>query len=467
MSDLNKPLNQQHRELTPMPRARGTRRNLLGMALAVLIWSGAAYAQSPAETLTLSQALTLAQQNNRQIRIAGLQIDQAQQRTAAARTNLLPQISVEAQSGRLLNQVSANFPAGSLGTINGSPVPSQDVNLTSSGRFTSSYNITVAQPLTQLPRIRTGIRLQETGTQIAREQERQQRQSIASTVRQTYFAILRTQDGITANNTILQHLQELERTIGDAVQQGSALRVDLLEVQAKHAEQEATLNALRDTLAQYKEQMNVLLGRDMRTPFEVATGESELPDLGDEDHLVERALQRRPDLQIGALQVRQAQLNHRLTEQQNTPEVSLATTYKALQNHINGLPGSFWTIGFHVTWNGLDWGRSRREASAQARGVDQAKVAQENAIAQVEAEIRTLVRRRHTAQEQERAARLTREAAQERVRVTMNQFQLKAVLLKDVLQALATLADANRQVQEASLAHLSVWSDLQRAVGDE
>jgi len=65
-------------------------------------------------------------------------------------------------------------------------------------------------------------------------------------------------------------LQELERTVADSVVQQSALRADLLETQARVAAQETTLSALLDTLQQYKEQMNVLLGRAVQTPFQAA-----------------------------------------------------------------------------------------------------------------------------------------------------------------------------------------------------
>src|SRR5689334_11860621 len=64
----------------------------------------------PAPLLTLRQALDLALRNNRQITITGLQVEQAKQRVAAARTNLLPQFNIQAVGGELLDTVSARFP---------------------------------------------------------------------------------------------------------------------------------------------------------------------------------------------------------------------------------------------------------------------------------------------------------------------------------------------------------------------
>lgn len=420
-----------------------------------------------APTLTLSQALMLARQNNRQIRIASLQIAAAQQLTAAARTGLLPSITLQAAGGQLLDTVSAHFPAGVLGTVNGSPVPSHDMDVKSSDRFTSAYTLGIAQPITQLPRIRTGIHLQEVGVEIARENERQRKQTSAATVRQVYHAILQTQETITADNEQLKALQQLERTVGENVRQETALKADLLEVQARRTGQETALSTAHDTLQQLKEQLNLLMGRDTQTPFEVAPVTDDAPMDTDENALVARALRGRPELRVNALQVRQAELDRRMTELERVPNLSLAMNYAAMQNNLNGFPDHVWTVGFQVSWDGLDWGRRRRESAAKTHVIEQARLALEETRSQVQIDVRNQMRRWRQARETENATRAAQQAARERLRVTTNQFQANASLLKDVLQAQAALADANRQVQEAALASLTAQSELLRSLGEE
>jgi len=418
-------------------------------------------------TLTLSQALDLARQHNRQIMIAGLEVKAAQQRTAAAKTGLLPHITIQGLAGRLVEPVKTHFPAGIFGTVNGTPVPTHDANVTTGDRFSSSYTFSIAQPITQLPRIRTGIRLQEVGVDIAREQERRQRQTSAAQVRELYHSILQTQETITAGNEQLKALQQLERTVGENVSREAALRADLLEVRARRTQQEVAVSTARDTLQQFKEQMNLLLGRDTQTPFEVASIVDDTSFVIDEAALVSRALHNRPELQVGALQIRRAELDRRFTEQERMPDVSLATNYAATQSNVNGLPDHIWTAGFQVSWDGLDWGRRNRESAAKSRQIEQARLALEEARSQVQIDVRNQLRRWRQARETEDAACASQQAARERLRVTNNQFDSHAALLKDVLQAQAALADATRQVQEAALASLTAQSELQRSLGEE
>ena len=58
-------------------------------------------------------------------------------------------------------------------------------------------------------------------------------------------------------------------------------------------------------------------------------------------------------------------------------------------------------------------------------------------------------------------------AEKERLRVVINQYPLKAALLKDVLQEQAAVADADNQYQQALLAFWIAKADFERALGGE
>src|SRR5258708_5320628 len=260
------------------------------IGILLLMALGPVTAQSPSmsgldKVLTLQEALDLALKNNRPIAISGLIVEQAKERVSQARVNLLPQFDIKAAGGVMLDTVKTHFPAGVLGSVNGSPVPSKDINLTSNHHFTSVYNITIAQPRPQIPPLATALRLASVGTDIAREAERQQRITTTSSVRQLYFAIQQTQEGIKAANASLKSLHELERSVADNVVQQAALRADLLDVQGRVAAQEAGISGLLDTLQKGKEKMNVLLGRGIKTPFQIASGAQEAPFATPKKHL--------------------------------------------------------------------------------------------------------------------------------------------------------------------------------------
>jgi outer membrane protein len=424
--------------------------------------------QAAPPLLTLRQALDVALHNNRQIAISGLQVEQAKQRVAQSRTHLLPQLSIDAAGGELLDRVKVHFPSGNLGTVNGSPVPSHDIDVTTKDRFSTAYNVTLAQPLTQIPRIQTGIRLQQVGTQIAHEQDRQQRQTSTLQVREVYFAILQTRDGIDAAEQGLKALNELERTVTESVTQQSALPADLLEVKARVTAQESALSTLRDTRQQFSEQMNVLLGRDLQTPFEVSAESEEPLPLAERARLQARALSDRPDLIRSALQVRQAELDRRTTQLGYIPDLSITVSYTGLGTGINGLPDHILTAGFMLTWKDpFDWGRRQHEISEKSKAIQAARLAHSEEEAAAQVDINNQIRRERRADDELKAAQAAQTAARERLRVTLNQYRANAALVKDALQAQAGLAEADRQVQDAGLARLIAQSELRRALGTE
>jgi outer membrane protein TolC len=149
------------------------------------------------------------------------------------------------------------------------------------------------------------------------------------------------------------------------------------------------------------------------------------------------------------------------------PDVSLATNYTGLGGGINGLPDHLWTIGFLITWQPFEWGKRRHEIAEKSDAVQQANLALREAQAGAQLDVDNRIRQERQAREQQRAAQAAQAAARERLRVTLNQYQVKAALLKDVLQAQAALTDADRQARDADLAALTAQSELRRALGEE
>jgi len=63
--------------------------------------------------------------------------------------------------------------------------------------------------------------------------------------------------------------------------------------------------------------------------------------------------------------------------------------------------------------------------------------------------------------------RVGREAAVEKTRVALNRHREQASLLRDVLEARTTLADADAQYQQALLGYWTARADFEKAIGEE
>jgi outer membrane protein len=142
--------------------------------------------------LGLDRAVAMALDSNRQLKIAALDVERAQQRIAEARTKRLPTFNTYVLASQLMTPLDFTVRAGQLGTFSAiGPVPATDTKLNTPRQPTAYVTAQVAQPLSQLHQIGLSIRAQEVGTDIAREELRQTRQAVVDQVKQAYATQVR------------------------------------------------------------------------------------------------------------------------------------------------------------------------------------------------------------------------------------------------------------------------------------
>ena len=166
------------------------------------------------------------------------------------------------------------FTKGVLGNYaNVGPIPDRDVKMSTPSRPTAILFGQVTQPLSQLHRIRLNIKQAALSTDIAREQLRGQEQSVLNNVKRTYYAIVQTESALQSVRQALAFYRELERVTGDYVAQQVALKADDLEVKTRLAKTETEELTVANQLSTLKEQLNQLMGRDIRSEFRVAASQ--------------------------------------------------------------------------------------------------------------------------------------------------------------------------------------------------
>ncbi|MEP7337272.1 MAG: TolC family protein, partial [Acidobacteriota bacterium] len=232
-----------------------------------------AWGQTPAsvssnpsgDVLSLEQAITLALQHNRLIKNDQLEVEKTAERIEIARTRHLPQFDVDFLGLQTITPIEFRFDRGSLGQLpGGSPFPLQDVRIGSSRAPNALLTARVTQPLTQLHRIGLGIKLQETGRELAESKLEAQRLAVTNQVKRGYYAVLQSESALVAIEEAVKLHRELDRVVGEYVVQKVALTYDSLEVKTSLANDEYEATKLRNALVSQKEQLNLLLGRDVR-----------------------------------------------------------------------------------------------------------------------------------------------------------------------------------------------------------
>jgi outer membrane protein TolC len=445
-----------------------TRPALLAAILAVPIGLSAQEPETRSvEMLGLDRAVAMAVDSNRQLKIAALDVERAQQRIAEARTKRLPTFSTYALESQLLTSLDFTVRAGQFGTFSPiGPVPATDTKLSTRRQPTAFVTAQVAQPLSQLHQIGLSIRAQEVGTDIAREALRQTRQAVVDQVKQAYYAMLQTQSSLESAEHSLKYYEELDQVTDHYFVQKVVLKSDTLTVKAQVARAQYQIVTLRDALTSQRESLNQLMGRDLSTEFSVQPVAGLTADEADLDVARARALDQRPEVRQARLKVQQASLDYRVQVSKYIPDVSLSLNYLSTFN-VEFLPRNVVSAGVFVNWEPFDWGRKRRELAEKALATQQAdysvREAEQSVLVDVNARLRKLPQARALVE----VTRLAQETEKEKLRVVINQYPLKAALLKDVLQEQAAVADADNQYQQALLAFWIAKSDFEKALGGE
>jgi outer membrane protein len=417
-------------------------------------------AGAPGEVLTLDEAVSLALRENRQVKNAQLSVGQAGDAVAAARTLRLPSMHVYS----LVSQQLVKHDADNSET-DVVPGVGSIFSIGTARRPTAIFAGQILQPLSQQHRIRLGIEQAGLAREVEGEKLRQAQQTTVNQVKQTYYGILQTQSALNSLLEAVRYYRELDRATVDNVAQQVSLKGDSLEVKTRLAKAEYEALNLTNQLATEKEQLNNLLGRDVRAEFRVAA----VADAGgfDTDLALarSRALDQRPELREAQLKVRQAEVDRRIKKSEYIPDVSLGFTYMSLRNFDQAIPKNSASLSVAVSWEVFDWGRKKNQLAEKDSAVEQAKNGRREAESLVLIEVGDKFRKLQQTRQALVVAQLSQETARENMRVSVNKYKVQAALLSDALQTQATLADADYEYQKALLAYWTAKAEYEKAIG--
>jgi outer membrane protein TolC len=442
---------------------------VIRIALAVLLFaplSAAAQTAADGGVLTLDRAVALAAAANRPVKIAEKDVDKASVELASVHTRRYPAFNLNLLQLRTFGSVDFFFPAGSLGNMPGvGPFPVADTTVHSENRFSTLMLFRVTQPLTQLKEIGLREKQLAISRDLAKERLRAQQQAASADVRQLYYGMLQTESAINASRDTLKLYQEVERVVGELVEREAALKGEVLNVKVRVAQEEQKLTVLGNTRTSLGEQLNLVMGRDVRTPIAVAP----IPDLAEAeanlDDAQRRGLLNRPEIRQARLTLTQAEYDIQVAKAARIPEVAGTFTSLGFYN-VDVLPTQVVGAGFVVNWELWDWGRKKRDAAVKTTARDQAALAVTEAENRVLVDISARFRKVQEARGVLRIAQLAQDAARENLRVLTERLQQQAALPKDVLQGQATLSETQEQYRQALLAFYNAKADFERAVGE-
>lgn len=446
-----------------------TRRTWLAVILALAPELVAAQSARPAApVLTQDAAIAAALTANRQLRVTALEVSKSSQAAAAVRSSRFPKLDMNLLAGSTLTPISFTIPRGTLGDYPGlGPLPSTDSPITTPRQFVGLFQASVTQPLSQLFKIDLAANEAETGRQVAQASLREAQQDVVLQVKRAYAQLAQLQSQIESAEAAVASLSELAALTDRRLAEQTVLKADDLSVKAKLSQQQYQALTLRDTFDSDRESFNQLLGRDLGEAFSVERLPPPSHDELDVDAAERQALERRPELEKARAEISRADFEARRTKAEYVPDVSLQLSYLSFAN-VNFLPSSgIAHLGVALQWEPFDWGNRKHRVAELQLAREQAQETAKQTEDGIRADVRAAYRRLLEARALIDAQGLSQEADRERLRVTMTRYETNAVLLADVLQAQATVADSGAQYQQALAGFWQAKAAFARALGED
>jgi outer membrane protein len=302
-------------------------------------------AHAPAPTtfrLTLEQARQQVLSNSKLLKLAALNVQSKGHATSAARADFFPKI--------VGNTVYLHFtdPLGKVITTQGRPilgiapktVPVNVVNQDSS--FTS---VVVLQPITDLLKVRDGVRIAKADEQIAQAQLEQGARELQSGVDQLYWGLLaaqRIRGGVLDGYRGAQEFAKL----------------GTIEARTALVEAEQALQQVDVQVADLQEQFDILLDVPTCTVLELIEPPFPAPPVRCADEAIDLALAASPELREAAQNIAKAQAAT------HAAQLDFMPSFVALGGFTNQTAASyiqqnFGYIGVMGSYTFVDWGKRR------------------------------------------------------------------------------------------------------------
>jgi len=419
------------------------------------------------DVLTLDGAISLARSHNRELKQAGLEIHKQKEAFSEAKTQLYPRFDTYFLASELLTPLDFTIKSGTFGTFPATgPIPAKDSVIHTPARPVAIASITAAQPLTQLLRINLSIKEQKLGAELSQQSYSLREQDVVSEVRRAYYAILQSQSELESQRAVLAYLDGLQQLTGRRLQQEAVLKADSLRITAQRSKALYQLTVMQDTLADQKETLNRLLGRDLLAQFTVEMVPNSLPEESNLQEARKGAIEMRSEIKAETIKKEQAALETKIEKTRYIPDVSLQANYLTAPN-ISFLPQNVGAVGVLLTWQPWDWGQKRHNIAQKVDSEKQAQLSIDNVREQVLQEVDSSFRRLREARELLTAAQAARDAEAEKLRNQMDAYSHQAIVLSDLLQQQSSVASAEDQYRQGLLAFWRARADFERALGEE
>jgi multidrug efflux system outer membrane protein len=417
--------------------------------------------------LTLPQAVEMALAHSHKVELARLSVQDSQQEKRIAQSRLYPRLSNESSVLHISSLEGVVIPAGALSRgTSGGKIPAGTLRIDQGADTTYTSGTGLAQPITQIFKIRAGVKAANAGLRSAQLTEQDAEDGIAFEVHQLYYSYLIEEaretaaiDAVNAGHISAEETQQ-------AVEHGHLLTDAGLTSQADLLDKQQAVLASKLQLDDLTLKLDDLIGLPLGTKLALDSGELGMPaPLPSRDDAMQMVLQRSPSVLEARQDVKKAQAGVDAARDAYIPNVTGIARY----SYQSGLPfftHNFGTFGASFSYNLFDGG-AREEKLHDAR--IQLAIARAH-LAQVENDVRIEISAAYDSEERLqqliRVAAMALQARRDALRIERQRVRVKAALPSVEATAGSEVAAAQMRLLAAKLNLYLAESDISRILGN-
>ncbi|MBC7962052.1 MAG: efflux RND transporter permease subunit [Steroidobacteraceae bacterium] len=434
------------------------------MALVLLAAGKDASAEPVNHSLTLSQAVELALQQNSVLKIGRAKVTENDQKIVSARSQYFPLLSNNTKYTALSDKQHVTIPAGSLGNVGGGPFPNNDVKLSQSRTDVLYSETTLAQPITQLLKIHEANQIARADRGIADAELNRSTNETVLAVHQLYYALLIAHKERDAAQASLTAAQESLRESEEAVKAGNLLDVALISAKANLLQGRQALLVAENRISDVTSELNDLLGLPSDAIIDVTeAGLSELTELA-KDQSYDEARARNGELLAARETLEKSHHAVRAARYEYIPDVTIFAKH-GYQDGAPFVENNIGIFGAELTWNIFDWGKRKGDIGQRVAQRSQAEENLARIDKRIGIDLDKAYRKLERSKQMVDVAREALSLSKENTRLSENGLIAGTVTTAKHAETVAALRKAEMDELQASLQYRLARTELDRITG--
>jgi outer membrane protein TolC len=419
----------------------------------LMTFQGSVWAQEQKEPLTLEESIKIALERNLSLHAAREGVVGSQFRQKQAFTNFLPLWTGQySWTGYNDSTTVGVFGAGVIER-------SRDIY---------NFNTSAVQPIFTGGANLANYRLEKMGVELSKTDVETFKRDIVLQVREGYYNILRAEKFQDVAEQAVKNFEAQLEVSKAFFEVGLIPKNDLLQSEVRLANGRQALVRTETDLASAKSSFNILLRRDVNTPFQIVDILDYKPSSYRFEESLEEALRQRPEIKGADLIVSQAKEAVKIARSEYFPTISLAGNYlrldeqPGLQSEIATERWSVQALATITLWN---WGNTSYKVGEGKVRVTQAEDGKGQVVEAIILEVKQNYLNVLQAEKNVGVSEKSIEQAEENLRLNEERYKYQVATATDVLDAVVLLAQARVNYYGALSEFNIAKARLERSMG--